>query len=585
MNAPQRLSRLVSYETTRFTDKYSDADKTLNKMENRKREAVVNSFYRVVSAPESLASGPRVQPLNPQPISLKSILKALSDLKYDLETPEAIAALRELASLPEDEKKILFKSHKKELKQLVEVLRYSLEDDLEMEPFIDENFAQKMNDMTEEEYEQYLQEFADTYAEEGGNKYEKKYPRIGSLFRSLKELKITDEEVWELSLKFVQKSRCRTTLEESVRGIEGLSFYLDHIISENRELKFERLLAVLCLFERTIVKTLWYDNISYFGRIVRALGAVNKTDNFELYDKVQHYMLNMLGSEYKADEIVDTAYWISQSGHASREFYEEISLVIARGHRFKFSGGMMLMKPRGSSSDFTFTLENMRKIVAIYDAAGQKYGPKFYVYPDFKVKMYRDLVRLSSPREDMVPLPQLSHLFFFANSPSLEMEDIEVKELKHAFVNKAFQLEESNRVDASELALFIRNTVLPEFSTPDAARFLALIDRKLEKGQVGSDGIEGWTQLTNTYLENNLLALGEAQDQIPILSALQKYAQGNRMRLKYKQIKALEDLGEKITLQKQEIQQREEQMKLEGKNESQNNAPKKKGFFGKFFSS
>ena len=80
---------------------------------------------------------------------------------------EIIVILSKWTELPEEEKKKITKEDKEIMNELMKVLKYWMRDNLETDPFISIEFAQKMNEMTTEEYDKYLQQYTDESVKEG----------------------------------------------------------------------------------------------------------------------------------------------------------------------------------------------------------------------------------------------------------------------------------------------------------------------------------------------------------------------------------------------------------------------------------
>ena len=80
---------------------------------------------------------------------------------------EIIVILSKWTELPEEEKKKITKDDKEIMNELMKVLKYWMRDNLETDPFISIEFAQKMNEMTTEEYDKYLQQYTDESVNEG----------------------------------------------------------------------------------------------------------------------------------------------------------------------------------------------------------------------------------------------------------------------------------------------------------------------------------------------------------------------------------------------------------------------------------
>lgn len=469
-------------------------------------------------------------------VQVKGILGFVQAGKGDFGLTESILILQKWAQIPNDQREKASPAERGVISQLIANLKYHLMDIREMSPYISDEFAQKMIDMKEDEYNQYLMDFTDEFHKESEN-YALKYPRIGELSKILADLKHDDRELWNLMLEFFEKDRYRQSFKESISAVEGLKFYLNsYVDGENKHLKLNEVLTQL---ETNISKTIWYENMETFGRIVTAFEDIGKTDSRELYNKINEYMLPNFSMDYECDKMIDTLFKLSKTPYASKQLYEMMQPVIANGHYERYSSFVMsFFKP---NQPFQLTENNMMKVMLSYGNGRAKYGSDLEMSPEFSVKMIDSIISICRSNQMNVSFPCLTQMSIFSGY-SLRLDVREVKRICEIVADKSIaKLEGANEL--SEVADFIRNTVLPTFDEAIAARFFYKTSDALNSNRLLVSSASDLIGLANVYMSSGMMT---ESDQNTIRGQLDRYLKVNYGKLKADDTKAIRQMLDQI---------------------------------------
>jgi len=443
-------------------------------------------------------------------LTREAIIDFIKAQKYDFNLRDSIILLSAWVNLPQLEKWNITKADRDVIRELITNLKFCLEDAIDIQPYISEEFAQKMNDMTQQEYEEYLQEFTDKYLEEGGN-YELKYPRIGELSRCLTELKIDDRDLWNLIIKYFQKNRYRPNLHDSLSALEGLRFYKEilalskqprHSTTSKTPAKLSsanttqtsqtqdqqplilpantpELVEIIKKMEYNIEHTLWYDNMKMLERVINALYRLDRTENKAIYDKVEYYILSNWGEEYTADMMIDIAYKYMLAGYGSKGFFQDLQTVIARGHMTRFGGFMAFFRQQ---EPFTLSVNNVKKIFELYSYAHVKYPNDIVLLPDFKVHMFNSVAQLSKNDKAYIDLQMLENLSVSA-PVILELDKREIADFRYNLAEKSINTLNTIQY-ISDVNTYIRNNVLPHFPPAQQKAFISKLTDSLKNNLI-----------------------------------------------------------------------------------------------------
>lgn len=493
-------------------------------------------YFRYQTAVESKGFA-AVRGLGPKP-TLRDFVKVVSDKRGDFETIELVTLLHKLCEFPASQLQELKKSHPKVIRDMMQSLKDNLTDQLEYEPFISDEFAKKMNSLSPEEYEAYLQETLDNPDPQATN-FERKFPRIGEIARCLAVLRVNDFDVWELLLKFIEKDRYRTTMPETLSALEGIGFYYHviHRAKQPNEIQLPERLREMCnKLETVIFKSVWYENMSTFTRIYRSLHLLGKYDNRQLFDKVEFYLMNTLDGNYTADEFIEVAHLIVKSGHGGRELFTNLQRIIAYGHYSRMSHPLLNMFKR--TDPFTVTASNLCKISEIYQAAKQLFPgiegqpDHLELMPDFKVGFFHNVKKFVALPQTDISLPQIETLFLGIHNFDLQLE--EIAEYQEDLARKAVKVVSSS-VDLSVLAVFTRNIADPFFHLSSRHEYKQLLSNKLKKlaESPSSSGLVGinpgsLSTFGNMYARSELATSEGLQ---ALSQALRRYEKDNKYRL------------------------------------------------------
>lgn len=491
-----------------------------------------------------------VRGLGPNPTA-KDFQRLITDKRGDFDLLELVTILNKLCALPGNKLQELKKTHPDILKQIAQSLKDNLAEQLDNEPFISDEYANKMNSLSPEEYEAFLQESIDNPDPQATN-YERKFPRIGEIARCLAVLRVNDFDVWDLILKYFEKDRYRTTMPETLSALEGIGFFF-HVIHKTQQpdqLQLPpRLHSIANKFETIIFKTVWYENIETFGRIYRSLHLLGKFDNKPLFDKVEFYLMNTLDSNYTADQFIDIAHLIVKSGHGGRELFINLQRIAAYGHFTQQTNPLWTMLKK--HDPFTLTATNLSKLSEIYQTAKLKCpGPpgapnSIELIPDFRIGYFKSVQKFCALPQTDVSLQQLETLFLGASS--FELETDEIHELHSDLAKKTLQVVEGS-VDLETLALFTRNIAEAFFTRTQLNSYAAIVTNKLVRlkdnpstsGLVGTNAV-GLSAFANMYSRS---AIADQKGLDALAHVLDKHLKDNKYRLRPGDEAALKQLAE-----------------------------------------
>ena len=405
---------------------------------------------------------------------------------------------------------------------MIENLKYALKDVLDIEPFVNEEFAQKMTDMTEEEYEKYLNDYMESLDEESLN-YEMKYPRIGQIALIAAELNIEDKELWDLLVEFIRKVRYRTSLKESIKGLKALVYYRrNYIDSEDKDRKMDEVYSKL---ERNITKTLWYEEMKVFNEIVTALVENGRYESGVLFNKVEYYMLSNLSEDFRVELFVDSVYKFMLAGKGSAQLYTYLQTAVATGFGYSKLTFASLFSRKEHS--LVFNIENVSRVCDILIYSYSNFKDKMLLNSEFRGVFFNSMKVLCHEREYDLPLPLLTKLLI-VNEYCLELDDSEKMEMKGKVVEKSMMRLEKP-IPLSEVNEFLRNTVLPQYSLENASSFLVQLEKGLQTGRISPSNIDDLVSLGNIYSSQGLVSEINCEQ---ILSLMHRYLERNYMKNK-----------------------------------------------------
>jgi len=232
------------------------------------------------------------------------------------------------------------------------------------------------------------------------------YPYIGTYSYCLMRLNVQDKELWELLEHKITEDQFYTNFKEAAYACEG--FIMLNMFKDQK-----RIDNVYKRLERIVILTIWEVNMLYYKRIAEALVAVNRFDS-AIFKKLEYHILSNLAMEYEVDTMVDILLAFHKSRNGSKEFYNAMQLVLAKGHMFNKNP---LLENR---LELPFSGRLIANIVEIYFDVAQK-STNFQFEPDFSVMIYKMICnrRMNYALSDIVKIMKFVDVFKYEDEKIL----------------------------------------------------------------------------------------------------------------------------------------------------------------------